>query len=81
LGFGLGLFYIGEREANLENSFQVEDYLRTDATLYYRRNGFNTAINVRNLFDIDYVSSLSSGTLFIGRGEPFTITGSISWEF
>jgi iron complex outermembrane receptor protein len=81
LGFGLGLFYVGERQGDLENSFQVGDYLRTDAAIYYRRNGFNAAINVRNLFDIDYVSSVSSGPLFINRGNPLTITGSVSWEF
>jgi iron complex outermembrane receptor protein len=81
LGFGLGLFYVGERQADLENSFQLGDYLRTDAAIYYRRNGFNAAINVRNLFDIDYVSSGSSGTLFVNRGDPFTIIGSVSWEF
>jgi iron complex outermembrane receptor protein len=81
LGFGLGLFYVGERQSDLENSFQVGDYLRTDAALYYRRGRFNAAINVRNLFDIDYVNSVSSGTLFINRGNPLTITGSVSWEF
>ena len=81
LGFGLGLFYVGKRQGDLANSFQVDDYLRTDAALFYRRNGFNAAINVRNLFDIDYVSSVSAGTLFINRGTPLSITGSVSWEF
>jgi len=81
LGFGLGLFYVGERQGNLENSFQIKDYLRTDAALYYRRNGFNAAINVRNLFNIDYVSAVNFGSLYVQRGAPFTITGSISWEF
>jgi iron complex outermembrane recepter protein len=81
LGFGLGLFYVGERQGDLENTFQIGDYLRTDAAIYYRRGRLNAAINIRNLFDIDYVSSVSSGTLFINRGSPFTIVGSVSWEF
>ncbi|MEM9808543.1 MAG: TonB-dependent siderophore receptor [Cyanobacteria bacterium P01_D01_bin.56] len=81
LGFGLGLFYVGERQGDLANSFQVDDYLRTDAALYYRRNGFNAALNFRNLFDIDYISSVSFGNrLQVERGEPFTIVGSVSWE-
>ncbi|BDA71251.1 ferrichrome-iron receptor [Calothrix sp. PCC 7716] len=80
LGFGLGLFYIGERQGDLANSFQLKDYLRTDAAIYYRRGGFNTAINVRNLFNIDYVRN-TFGTLYVNRGEPLTITGSVSWEF
>ncbi|MEM9005703.1 MAG: TonB-dependent siderophore receptor [Cyanobacteria bacterium P01_F01_bin.86] len=82
LGFGLGLFYVGERQGDLANSFQVGDYLRTDAALYYRRNRFNAALNFRNLFDIDYISSVSFGSrLQVERGDPFTVVGSVSWEF
>jgi iron complex outermembrane recepter protein len=81
LGFGLGLFYVGKRQGDLENSFQVDGYFRTDAALYYRRDRLNVAINVRNLFNIDYVSSVNFGSLYINRGNPLTITGSISWEF
>jgi iron complex outermembrane receptor protein len=82
LGFGLGLFYVGERQGDLANSFQIGDYLRTDAAIYYRRSGFRAAVNVRNLFDIDYISSVNFGNrVVVHRGEPFTIVGSISWEF
>ncbi|MEM9808184.1 MAG: TonB-dependent siderophore receptor [Cyanobacteria bacterium P01_D01_bin.56] len=80
LGFGLGLFFVGERQGDLANSFALDSYLRTDAALYYRRDQLNAAINIRNLFDVDYASSASSPT-YIRRGDPFTITGSISWEF
>ncbi|AFZ33001.1 TonB-dependent siderophore receptor [Gloeocapsa sp. PCC 7428] len=81
LGFGLGLFYIGERQGDLDNSFQLGDYLRTDAALFYRRGRFNAAINIRNLFDIDYVAFPVAGRSNVWRGEPFTITGSIGYEF
>jgi iron complex outermembrane recepter protein len=80
LGFGLGLFYVGERQGNIANSARMDDYLRTDAAIYYRRDGFNTAINVRNLFNIDYLTR-AFDSLYVLRGEPFTITGSVSWEF
>jgi iron complex outermembrane receptor protein len=80
LGFGVGLFHVGERQGDLANSFQLKDYLRTDAVLYYRKDRFKAALNIRNLFDIDYAKS-SFGPVFINRGEPFTITGSVSWEF
>lgn len=80
LGFGLGLFYVGERQVDLANSFELPSHIRTDAALYYRRDNFDAAINVRNLFDIDYVS-YASGTSFVQRGAPFTITGSVSWTF
>ena len=80
LGFGLGLFYVGERPGNLANSFTLNSYLRTDAAVYYRRDRLEAAINVRNLFDVDYGESAYSRTT-IYRGSPFTITGSVRWNF
>jgi iron complex outermembrane recepter protein len=80
LGFGLGLFYIGDRQGDLDNTFSLGSYLRTDAAVYYRRDRFNAAINIRNLFNVDYISS-ASGRTYVDRGEPFTVVGSIGWEF
>nr|WP_289501544.1 TonB-dependent receptor [Gloeocapsopsis sp. IPPAS B-1203] len=80
LGFGLGLFYVGERPGDSANSFELGSYLRTDAALYYRRGNFNTAINIRNLFDLDY-ATFSFDRNFVERGDPFTVVGSISWTF
>ncbi|MHC5673388.1 TonB-dependent siderophore receptor [Nostoc sp.] len=80
LGFGLGLFYVGERAALSDNSVELPDYLRTDAAIYYRRDGFNAAINIRNLFDTDYFRSTYGYTLGLERGAPLTIIGSIRWE-
>ncbi|MBE7385498.1 MAG: TonB-dependent siderophore receptor [Leptolyngbya sp. SIO1E4] len=80
LGFGLGLFYVGARQGDLNNSFELEDYLRTDAALYYRRDRFNAAINFRNLFDID-APAFAFSRAAAQRTEPFSVVGSISWEF
>ena len=80
LGFGSGLFYEGDRQGDLNNSFQLDDYLRVDAALYYRRGRFNGALNFRNLFDVDYVR-FASGRTAIQRDDPFTVVGSLSWEF
>lgn len=81
LGFGLGLFYVGTRSGDSANSFEIPDYLRTDAAIYYRRDGFKAGINIRNLFDTDYIRTSDNGRTFLRRGAPFTIIGSISWEF
>lgn len=45
---------MGERAGDLDNSFEVPDYLRTDAALFYRRDRLRVALNIRNLFDEDY---------------------------
>jgi iron complex outermembrane receptor protein len=79
LGFGLGLFFVGDRQ-DLENSFSVPSYLRTDASLFYRRDNWRAGINVRNLFNIDYTEAVDDRAV-ITPGTPFTIVGSVSVTF
>jgi iron complex outermembrane recepter protein len=80
LGFGLGLFFISDRQGDLANTFTLPGYLRTDAAIFYKRNQFRASLNIRNLFDIEYFESAYSD-LTVYRGEPFTIQGTISWQF
>lgn len=79
LGFGVGLFFVGDRE-DFDNSFEVPSYLRTDATIFYRRNNWRAALNFRNLFDIDYIEAVETRSR-ITPGAPFTVIGSVSVEF
>ena len=80
LGFGAGLFFVGEREGDLANSFQLPSYTRTDATIFYERGKFKTALNIRNLFDIDYFEA-ADDDLEVFPGEPFIVSGSVTVEF
>ncbi|MCL6753279.1 TonB-dependent siderophore receptor [Nostoc sp. CCCryo 231-06] len=80
LGFGLGLFYVGGRQVDLENSLELPSYLRTDAAIFYRRERFRAALNFRNLFNVDYFES-AFNILRVNPGEPFTVQGTISWQF
>ena len=80
LGFGAGIFFVGERQGDLDNSFQLPSYTRTDAAIFYERGKFRTALNFRNLFDIDYFEAADSD-LEVFPGNPFTILGSVSVEF
>ena len=80
LGFGLGIYFVGDRQGDLENTFEVPSYTRTDASIFYDRDKFNAALNFRNLFDIDYVES-AQNDLRVRYGEPFTVIGSVSYEF
>jgi iron complex outermembrane recepter protein len=79
LGLGLGLFYVGERQGDFDNSFQIPSYLRTDAAIFYNRDRFRAALNFRNLFDVNYIEGGSFENLF--PGAPFTVQGTISWRF
>ena len=80
LGFGAGLFFVGERQGDLANSFQLPGYTRTDAAIFYERGGFRTALNFRNLFDIEYFEA-ADNDLEVFPGEPFLVFGSLSYEF
>lgn len=80
LGFGGGIFFVGEREGDLDNSFQLPSYTRTDAAIFYEKEGFRAAVNFKNLFDIDYFET-ADGDLGVIRADPFTVVGSLSYEF
>lgn len=80
LGFGLGLFYIGERQGDLDNSFTLPDYLRTDAALFYRRNNFRAALNFQNLFNTEYFET-SESRLRVYPGAPRTVKFTLGWQF
>jgi iron complex outermembrane recepter protein len=80
LGFGLGLYYVGDRQGDLANSFVLPSYFRTDAALYYKRNYWKAAINIKNLFDEKYYETSTARTS-IYPGAPLTVLGTISVEF
>lgn len=76
LSFGVGVFYVGDRQATLPNDsrYILPSYVTTDAAIFYKRDRFRAALNFKNLFDLYYFES--AGLL----GEPFTVQGTISWE-
>ncbi|WP_155707529.1 TonB-dependent siderophore receptor, partial [Gloeocapsopsis dulcis] len=82
LGFGLGLYYVGEREADLVNSFAVPSYLRTDASIFYRRDNWRAQINFQNVFNTQYfvgTNEFREGGVM--PGAPFSVVGSVSITF
>ena len=82
LGFGLGFNFVGEREGDLENSYKLDSYFITNAAVFYDRDKWRVGLNLKNIFDVDYIAGASEprerGN---DRGEPFTVLGSISYEF
>ncbi|HEY9769897.1 MAG TPA: TonB-dependent receptor [Coleofasciculaceae cyanobacterium] len=85
LGFGLGFLYLSDRFGDLDNSYTLPGYFRTDAALFYERNNWRAQLNIENLFDIDYFSASRFGNsgsrLSVDPGAPFTILSTISLEF
>ncbi len=80
LGFGLGLYYVGDRNADLENTSILPSYFRTDAAIYYKRDNWRLGLNFRNLFNETYYETAQSRNI-IYPGAPFTVIGSFSIQF
>jgi iron complex outermembrane receptor protein len=80
LGLGLGFYYLGERPLDNANTVFLPGFLRTDAAIFYERDQFRVALNIRNLFNVEnYVAG--GGASFVSPGTPFSIQGSVSWKF
>jgi iron complex outermembrane recepter protein len=80
LGFGIGVFYQDDRPVDFPTAFELPSFLRTDASLFYRRDRFQATLSVQNLFDIDYFSAGRNYVRVI-PGQPFSIVGNVRWEF
>ena len=82
LGFGLGFNFVGGREGDLDNSFQLDPYFLTNAAIFYRRENMRFALNAKNLFDVDFIlASANSRSFGVEPGDPFSIVGSVTVEF
>jgi iron complex outermembrane receptor protein len=80
LGFGLGVYYVGDRYADVENTSVLSSYFRTDSAIYYKRDNWRLALNFRNLFNETYYET-SQARNIIYPGAPFTVIGSFSIQF
>jgi iron complex outermembrane recepter protein len=78
-GIGTGVVVEGDRPGDLENTFDIPAYARTDALLYYRRENWQAQLNFQNLFDVDYFIPYFGRS--VNYGDPFTVRGQLSVEF
>jgi iron complex outermembrane recepter protein len=80
LGFGLGLFYVSDRAGDLDNTFTLPSYFRTDAALFYRRDNWRAQLNLENLFNTTYFTA-SDEFQFARVGAPFGVSARVVVEF
>jgi iron complex outermembrane receptor protein len=80
-GLGAGVFFVGDRQGDLDNTFTLPSYVRTDAALFYRRDNWQANLNFQNLFDVDYIRSSETFREALRPGDPFTVIGSVSVKF
>jgi iron complex outermembrane receptor protein len=83
LGFGGGVYYVGEREANLPNTWTLPGYVRTDASLSYRSGPWRTQLNIANLFNRRYVTG-GAASVFnytLAPSQPFAAQLTVAYRF
>jgi iron complex outermembrane recepter protein len=82
-GLGLvgGIAYVGDREGDDENSFELPGYTRVDVGVFYEPiEEFEMGLRVENLLDEEYaLSSFDSARVF--PGAPRTIIGTLRVRF
>jgi iron complex outermembrane recepter protein len=78
LGFGGGVFYVGDVQATLPNTFLIPAYFRTDAGIFYKRDNWKAALNFKNLFNVNSYSN-QGGAIY--PGDPFTVLASFGVTF
>ena len=81
LGMGAGVFFVGDRQGDLDNTFTLPSYVRTDAAIFYRQDDWQANLNFQNLFDVDFIRSSETFREGLRPGDPFTVIGSVSVEF
>ncbi len=82
LGLGVGLNWFGQRQGDLQNSFQLDSYLLTNAAIFYERNNWEYRLNFNNIFNVDYIQGTPrTRTRGIEPGKPFSVTGLILYKF
>lgn len=78
LGIGAGMFFVGDRTANIDDPLTLPSYVRTDASISYKRDNWRAALNFKNIFNVKYYESNDYLTF---PQAPFTLQGTLSVEF
>jgi len=69
-----------DRFGDLDNSYVLPSYLRTDAAIYYQRNNWRAALNIKNLFDVEYFTGSDGGRVQVQPGAA-TVLEHFRWSF
>lgn len=85
LNANLGLYYVGERQQNVQNTLSMPSYTRVDAGARYQIHSIDTTLRLKieNLFDKEYW--LSAGAKGIdwgvmpGRGRTVVLSASVEF--
>jgi iron complex outermembrane receptor protein len=79
-GLGAGLRYVGTRQGDNANSFEVPDYTQLDATVFYKRGPAVVRLSGYNLTDEEILlNPTRSG--FFAVGAPASVLASLNLSY
>ncbi|MCX7092204.1 MAG: TonB-dependent receptor [Methylobacter sp.] len=86
LSVGAGVYFQGQKEGDMTNSFELPGYGRIDALVKYQlpiaKAKTTLQFNVENLLDHRYyASTVGWSPAFVNPGQPRTFMGSVKVEF
>ena len=82
LGFGGGFNYVDDRFGDNDNTYRIEGYTLGNAAIFYERDNWRLALNIRNVFDRNYIQGAEDSRVpEVYPGEPFTAIGSLTIRF
>ncbi|WP_394204993.1 TonB-dependent receptor [Shewanella waksmanii] len=77
LAFNFGAVYVGERFANTDNTIVKDDYVRFDLGAAYTMDimgsDVSVRMNVKNLFDTDYLAGGTNTDVTVGEGRHVSL--------
>lgn len=81
LGFGAGVIAVGERQGDIDNSYDVSGYARIDASVFYDIDeNIRVSLKGRNLTDRKYIET-AANTDGNYAGAPASFIASVSAKF
>ena len=81
LGFGVGAYYLSERQGDANNTFQVPSYIRLDGAVFYKVSRVLTArLNVYNLNDRELLLNPTRAPFFMPDA-PRRFLATLEWKF
>lgn len=81
LGFGVGAYYLSERQGDANNTFQVPSYTRLDGAVFYKVSRALTArLNVYNLTDRELLLNPTRAPFFMPDA-PRRFLATLEWKF
>ncbi|WP_124553536.1 TonB-dependent siderophore receptor [Methylophilus methylotrophus] len=80
LGMGIGARYVGESTAQFDTNIKLDAYTVADFSLWYRWKNLRASLNIKNLFNEDYIARASDANI-AHPGIPRSVFAAASMQF